>query len=48
MSNLRAKYNEIKNLDVKTAKFFVEFYDRYMTLSGMNKKPVFYPEDNVF
>jgi hypothetical protein len=46
MTAMRAKYPEIKNLDVKTAKFFIDFYDRYLALSGMNKKPLFVAEEN--
>jgi len=41
LSNLRHNYPELKNLEVKTTKVFLEFYDRYMTKSGVNKRPIF-------
>ena len=47
LSDLRANYPELKNLEVKTAKVFVEFYDRYMTLSGINKRPIFNAGDDA-
>ena len=40
LSRLRKDYPELKNVEVKTAKVFAQYYDRYMSLSGINKKPI--------